>query len=257
MTDQPTEQPGWIESIWSAPNTVRAGTSTRLYGYSQAPYHAMNIASHVGDQVEHITKNRIALSESLELPADPIWLNQTHGKRIVNLDKEDLSDRNADGIFTSQTNVVCGIMTADCLPLLITNNTGTEIAALHCGWRGLAAGIIEDALPLFSTPTESLHVWMGPAISARHYEIDDGVKAEFDHISTILQSDTFIPTQPGHWLVSLYRIAMLILKANGVECIYGGQYCTYRDQELFFSHRRDNGKTGRMVSLIWLEPNHE
>lgn len=252
MTDQ-TELPAWIDARWPAPARVHAGTSTRLYGFSQAPYHSLNLGDHVGDNPQHVLQNREYLTHLHGLPAKPFWLQQVHGNRIINLDMDNDADNVADGVFTSRPDLICGILTADCLPILICNESGTEIAALHGGWRGLAAGIIEQALPMFSSPPATLMVWMGPAISARNYEVGEEVKTVFNHLQNILQIDTFIPTTPGHWLISLYRIAMLILKSHGVERIYGGQYCSYRDQDLFYSYRRDGTQTGRMASLIWME----
>jgi hypothetical protein len=265
-----TEHPCWIESKWSTPANIHAGISTRLEGNSLAPYDSLNLGAHVGDDPLTVEKNRTRLSRILELPTEPCWLQQEHGNRIINLDqvemidkKDDQQDNIADGVFTSKPGVVCGVMTADCLPILISNNTGTEIAALHGGWRGLADGIIQKAMPMFSCPPQSLMVWLGPAISARNYEIGLEVKTAFDDITNLLQGDTFIPTRKGHWLVSLYRIAMTILKSLGVENIHGGQYCTYRDADLFYSHRRDtnntnndlkSANTGRMASLIWMDP---
>jgi YfiH family protein len=248
------EQPVWIESRWPAPDHLCAGSSTRLHGFSQGEYEGLNLGDHVGDDHQAVKSNRQYLVELLDLPSEPFWLKQEHGNKIINLDTHIPEDGNfADGVFTTRTDIVCAVLTADCLPVLISNESGTEIAALHAGWRGLASGILEKALPMFSCSPESLMVWMGPAISARNYEVGKEMKSSFDHLEDILQTDTFIPTRRDHWLVSLYRIAMLILKAQGVERIHGGQYCTYRDADLFYSHRRDSGKTGRMASLIWME----
>ncbi len=253
MDQTEQEQPAWIESRWPAPDHLHAGTSTRLYGISQGDYESLNLGDHVDDDHQAVMTNRQQLAELLDLPSEPFWLEQEHGNKIINLDTHIPEDGNfADGVFTTKTDCVCAVLTADCLPVLISNESGTEIAALHAGWRGLASGILEKALPMFSCSPESLMVWMGPAISARNYEIGIEMKSSFDHLEDILQKDTFIPTRRDHWLVSLYRIAMLILKAQGVERIHGGQYCTYRDADLFFSHRRDGGKTGRMASLIWM-----
>lgn len=249
------EQPAWIECKWPAPATLHAGSSTRLYGASQNSYESMNLGDHVGDDPQTVIANRHHLADLHGLPSQPFWLQQEHGNHIINLDNYDHSNGNiADGVFTTKPDIVCGVLTADCLPILISDEAGTEIAALHAGWRGLASGILEKALPMFSSPPETLMVWMGPAITARNYEIGEEMKSSFDHLEDILQKDTFIATSRNHWLVSLYRIAMLILKDQGVERIHGGQYCTYRDADLFYSHRRDGGKTGRMASLIWMEP---
>lgn len=256
MTEQ-QEHPDWIDAIWSAPSSVRAGITTRVSGASEGPFHALNLGTHVEDNPQHVTRNRQQLRDDHSLPAEPIWLDQVHGTDVINFDSAHSDVHRADGIYTTQSNVVLAIMTADCLPILISDAHGREIAALHCGWRGLAGGILQKALPLFAADREALRVWMGPAISARHYEIDQTVKDQFAHLDGILEKDTFIPTLPGHYLVSLYRIAMLILKSEGVERIYGGQYCTYRDDALFYSYRRDKGKTGRMASLIWIDPTAE
>ncbi|RTZ77070.1 MAG: peptidoglycan editing factor PgeF, partial [Gammaproteobacteria bacterium] len=140
---------------------------------------------------------------------------------------------------------------ADCLPVLLCNEAGTAVAAVHAGWRGLLDGVIEAALDCFPDPPSAIMAWLGPAIGPDAFEVGDEVRQAF------LQKqpgsgEAFSAHGTGKWLADLYRLAAGRLKARGVTGIYGGGYCTFTDSERFFSYRRD-GRTGRMASLVWLD----
>lgn len=239
----------WIWADWPVPDNVHAGTSIRVGGDSQAPYDELNLALHVGDNPENVIKNRQTLSEYLDLPSEPIWLEQTHSSTIVpiNTSAENVI---ADGSFTTGQNNVCAIMTADCVPILFCDATGTKIAAIHAGWKGICGGIIEKAVNEFSKP-EVLLAWIGPCISGQYYEIGKDVYEKFNIYSSSLKS-AFKQHNEDHWYCDLVSIVKIILENSRVTSIYECGLCTYAKDSLFYSYRRD-GNTGRTATLIWME----
>lgn len=183
------------------------------------------------------------------LPREPVWLQQVHGTRVVDLDQES-HDLQGDAAITRTRDTVCAIRVADCLPVLLCDEAGTVVAGAHAGWRGLSAGLIEETLAAMRVPPKTVLAWLGPAIGPRVYEVGDEVRAVF------LQADeqaglAFAPTRPGHWLLDLYAVARQRLRSRGVESIFGGGLCTYSDPARFYSYRRDRA-TGRMAAMIWL-----
>lgn len=239
----------WIWADWPAPDNIHAGTSIRVGGDSQAPYDELNLALHVGDTPENVINNRQTLSKYLNLPSEPVWLEQTHSSNIVAIDTY-AEKVTADGSFTTKQNNVCAIMTADCVPILFCDAQGTKIAAVHAGWKGLCAGIIEKAINEFSNP-ESLLVWIGPCISGQYYEVGKDVYEKFNIYSPSLKS-AFKQCNEDHWYCDLVSIVKIILGNSKVTSIYECGLCTYARDSLFYSYRRD-GNTGRTATLIWME----
>ena len=189
------------------------------------------------------------MAEQLQLPAEPIWLNQVHGIEAVQADTAQRSVT-ADAAYTRQPNTVCTILTADCLPLLICDKNATCVAAIHAGWKGLAAGVIEATLKNIGIPGENLLVWLGPAIGPNVFEVGDEVRKQFiAHDPAAKQA--FKINENNRWLADIYLLAKQRLAHYHVNEIYGGDFCTYSDKEFFFSYRRDH-QTGRMASLIWI-----
>ncbi|MDW2068554.1 polyphenol oxidase family protein, partial [Vibrio sp. 1579] len=152
---------------WSAPKNVKAFASTRVGGFSTGSYQGLNLGAHVGDDASIVANNRHWLAQKANMPSAPIWLNQTHSTVVAHANAPTPIVLDADGVFTSASNVVCSAMTADCLPILLTNTRGTQVAAVHAGWRGLANGIVENALALFSG---DVMAWLGPAIGPQAFE---------------------------------------------------------------------------------------
>lgn len=234
---------------WSAPSHIKAFGTCRHQGYSQAPFDSWNPATHTGDNEADVQKNRRLLYEQLQLPAEPVWLDQVHGTDIIRL-SANVTPASADGSYSNGTGQVCVVMTADCLPLLITNTQGTEVAAVHAGWRGLCEGVIESAISQFTSSAEELLVWLGPAIGPEAFEVGEEVRQAFlQHDS---QAEAAFKVKDDKWMADIYQLARQRLAACGVTEVSGGEYCTYTDSERFFSYRRD-GQTGRMASLIWIE----
>ena len=239
----------WLPAHWPAAAHIRAGTTTRLNGVSRAPFDSCNLAVHVGDRPHTVTENRRRLHERLNLPSEPVWLQQQHGNRVLRLSHE--SHAPADGSHTDNAGTVCAILTADCVPLLLCDRAGAEIAALHVGWRGLCKRVIKHGLSLFSAPPRELLVWIGPHIRQEHYEVGADVVSACASIWAETAA-AITPTRNGHWRLSLERLVQAELRQLGVVEIYDSNLCTYGDRELFYSYRRDD-VTGRTASLIWIE----
>lgn len=237
---------------WPAPATVKAVSSTRLGGVSEGGFSSLNLGAHVGDELQAVNTNRQRFSELAALPAAPVWLNQVHGTRVLQLPLAAQADVTADASYSRQAAQVCLVMTADCLPLLICNREGTEVAAVHAGWRGLVAGVIEQTLACFQSPASELLVWLGPAIGPSAFEVGREVRAAFVAQNPLATSG-FVALNAEKYLADLYQLARLRLQQHGITAIYGAEYCTYSDPERFFSYRRD-GQTGRQASAIWLHP---
>jgi len=241
----------WIEPDWPAPPGVRAMATTRHGGVSLPPFDQLNLGDHVGDEPSAVAENRCRLQTALQLPAQPVWLNQIHGIDVVDAGHT-LNIAAADASYTVDEGVVCAVMSADCLPVLLCDLNGRCVAAVHAGWRGLADGVIEATVRRMVRRSDAgLMAWLGPAIGAQAFEVGDEVR------QTFLKADpnsvaAFERSGNGRWLADLYALARQRLQRLGVEHIYGGHWCTFRESGLFFSYRRD-GATGRMATLIWME----
>lgn len=237
---------------WPAPGNVRAATTTRRGGTSLPPFDSLNMAGHVGDESTAVSANRQRVAEELSLPGSPHWLSQVHGIDVVDLDVDDSGLPEGDASITRQPGCVCAVLTADCLPVLFCDATGTRVAAAHAGWRGLAAGVLETTVAAMGIPGKEILAWLGPAIGPQSFEVGEEVYQAFvaEDANTV---SAFRDSRPGHWFADLYQLARMRLNRAGVTAVYGGGYCTFEDRERFFSFRRD-GKTGRMASLIWIQP---
>ncbi len=241
---------GWIRAEWPAPSNIRAGSTTRLGGVSKGSYYSFNIAAHVGDDMNDVGENRRRLRQELKLPAEPLWLQQIHSNRIIQNGKS-ADDLQADGAYANKTGRVCVVMTADCLPILLCNERGTEIAAIHVGWRGFSRNIIKNAISSFTSAPENLMAWMGPCICPVHYEIDVNVH---DACLQILPGsvDAFTSSRPGHWYADLKKLARQQLTNMGIYQISESSFCTFADDSLFYSYRRE-AVCGRIATLIWMD----
>ncbi|MBN2689056.1 MAG: peptidoglycan editing factor PgeF [Gammaproteobacteria bacterium] len=222
-----------IKPNWPAPKNISAFTTTK--------------ANNLNLQLE---SNRLKLIDIFSLPSDPIWLKQVHSNRVIDLNKTP-KNFEADASFTSKPNVICTAITADCLPILVCSKDGSEVAAIHAGWRGLSNAIIKNALNCMKSDRNNLLAWMGPAISQQYFEVGNDVREQF--LAQNQQSvSAFQATKQAKWLADIYKIAVLELTRYGVLEIYGGKLCTYSDKEHFYSYRRDGKITGRIASLIWI-----
>jgi len=257
-------KPSWPQEI--IPKNIQAAYTTRQGGVSEGPYTSFNLGTHVGDDPQKVAANRLALTQDLGLKTAPVWLNQVHGNDILNLDNYNPDNYNPDtnlsydASFTTQPNKVCVVMSADCLPVLLCDLQGHAVAALHCGWRSIAAGLIEKAIELFTSNNiapENIIAWLGPAIGPSAFQVDNSMRSQFT------ASNAFIPLSnesnkssesslSNYYLANIQGLASERLLKKGVLAhhIYANAACTYNQSRDFYSYRRDK-ITGRMATLIW------
>jgi copper oxidase (laccase) domain-containing protein len=269
---------------WPAPANIHAATTLRTGGISRDAYASLNPAMHVGDDADLVKQNRQIIKESLGLPGDPVWLDQIHSNRAVpaspSLAKGGRGDlQQADASYTAESGVVCAVLTADCLPLLVCAADGSQVAAIHAGWRGLLAGVIGNTLTAMKIPLDppfskgeasgrptniepnpplckrgtrgDFLVWLGPAIGPDCFEVGAEVRDAFLQKSSAFRT-AFKQQGNGKWLADIYQLARIDLAMLGIDKTYGGGFCTVTEQERFYSYRRDK-QTGRMATLIWRE----
>jgi YfiH family protein len=236
----------WLQPDWPAPAKIHAATTLRTGGVSHHPYDSLNPATHVGDDPDSVRQNRQIIIAMLALPSEPIWLNQTHSNRAIKA-VATTSPQQADASYTNQPSVVCAVMTADCLPLLACAADGSEIAAIHAGWRGLLDGIIDNTITALQN--NNMLIWLGPAIGPKCFEVGAEVREAFMTKSPNYAA-AFSRQSNEKWLADIYQLARINLAKLGINKVYGGNFCTVTDQERFYSYRRDKD-TGRMATLIW------
>ncbi|CAM8425449.1 yfiH Multicopper polyphenol oxidase (laccase) [Candidatus Methylopumilus universalis] len=235
---------------WPVPLHIKSMQTLRAGGQSQDKYNSFNLATHVNDEINTVHLNRDLLNQYL--PSSPYWLNQTHSVDVLKLPSLTI---NGDASYTTEKNTVCVVQTADCLPLLVTNMDGTIVAAIHAGWRGLLNGVIENTIEKMNISPNELLVWLGPAISQKHFEVGFDVKNSYCEKHTAAEK-AFHLISEQKWLADIYALAKIRLHICGISQIYGGSvsddYCTFANEVDYFSYRRD-GVTGRMASLIWID----
>lgn len=241
---------------WPAPANVVALSTTRRGGVSTGNYASFNLGLQVGDSPEHVERNHAELKLLLGAEVSLQCLQQVHGARAIEASR-DQDVVTADAAFTTRTGIACCVTTADCLPILITSRKGDAVAAIHAGWRGLAAGVLENTIASFPAAPALSCAWMGPAIGVCHFEVGAEVREIFltsarEDLRGGIERCFIQSAQPGKFFADLYAIARLKLNALGLNSIYGGTYCTYCNDERFYSFRRQP-QTGRMMSLIYLK----
>lgn len=237
----------WIVPGWPAPRNVKALITTRPGGVSTGRYASFNLGDHVGDDPACVARNRALLND--HLPSEPKWLKQVHGNRVVLAD-EALHPKEGDAAVARKAATVCAVLVADCLPVLLCDDAGTVVGLAHAGWRGLAAGVIEETVGAMGVPGRNLMAFLGPAIGPDSFEVGDEVRQAFlDHDKK--SAFAFMPRGNGKWLANLYLLARQRLAEKEVRRVSGGERCTFSEPARFFSYRRD-GVTGRMAALIWM-----
>jgi len=249
--------PDWILPEWPAPAGVRALASTRAGGVSQGAFAGLNLAAHVGDDPRHVAVNRLLLSRML--PAEPLWLRQVHGTRVLaalhGIDPAgpgaEGPEAEADACVAHRPGRVCAVLTADCLPVLFCDDAGSVVGAAHAGWRGLAAGVLENTVAAMGVLPDRLMAWLGPAIGQPAFEVGSEVREAFTSRDP-RAAGAFLARDGGKWSCDLAALARQRLEAAGVTRAFGGGLCTFSAPRRFYSYRRD-GATGRMAALIWLE----
>jgi len=244
--------PGFIHARWPQALPVRAFTTVRspedFQGVSQGPWAGLNLGDHVGDAPGDVAENRRRLLHQGELPEPPSWLNQVHGRAVVELPTAETRPE-ADAAWTAQAGTVCAILTADCLPVFLAHRDGGAVGLAHAGWRGLADGVLESLLAALPDSPQAYYAWLGPAISATAFQVGEEVRATFLDKDPAAAA-AFKPDREGRWLADLNQLAEQRLQAAGIAWVGGGSNCTWQDEVRFYSHRRQ-APCGRMASLIW------
>lgn len=245
----------WLVPDWDAPDNVVALTTTRPGGASLGAYADFNLATHVGDESENTRRNRARLRQQLGGQLDFQWLDQVHGTEAVQAQRG-AGVQQADAVFTSEPGLACCVLTADCVPVFLATRHGHAVAVAHAGWRGLAAGVLENTVSRFSAPGDGILAWLGPAIGPCHFQVGSEVREAFldavDHGLKARVEDCFSQdSEPDRYRADLYRLATLRLQALDIE-VSGGGFCTFCDAARFYSYRRQKN-TGRMASLIYLK----
>lgn len=259
-------QQQWLIPNWPGlPANVGVLSTTRRGGVSPAPYDdgmgsgGLNLGTHVGDQPHNVAANRVILREML--PDDPVWLSQVHGTAVANVAEVGPQQvPEADACVSAVPGRVCVIMTADCLPVLFADKDGKMVGAAHAGWRGLAAGVLENTVAeMRAAGAGELTAWMGPAIGAYQFEVGPDVKQAFlngavddSGVRHVEAAFSTVEGKPGKYLADIYALARYLLHRAGVKDVHGGEFCTVSNSGRFYSYRRD-GVTGRQATLIWLK----
>ncbi|WP_338518117.1 peptidoglycan editing factor PgeF [Alteromonas gracilis] len=232
-----------ITPQWNSPKHIVAYTSTRQGGVSTGDLDGLNVGAHVGDDLLLVKANRALLPYHEKLS----WLEQVHSNKVVVLPS---ADTTADAAYSSSSACFCAVMTADCVPILLCDNEGKEVAAVHGGWKGLESGVIANTISQFNAAPSSIMAWIGPAICQRCYEVDQHLAEVFvAYPDALLKSSS-----TGKFLLDLPAIAKAQLVALGLTDVVSSNLCTYCEQEQFYSHRlathRGKRATGRIVSVI-------
>lgn len=221
---------------WRLPDNVGVAITTRAFG---------NLAVHVGDDPAAVLLRRRRLERELSLPHSVVWLQQQHTSNVLTWP---FKTSIADAAYSSQPGSVCAVLTADCLPILICSSDGKEIAAIHAGWRGLADGVLENALEKFSTDPSGLSVWIGPAIGPDLFEVGQDVFDAFVSINS--DAKPFFKAYGAKWLADLSGIAEMICRQFGITAITQSNECTVTHSELWYSWRKEKA-AARFASIIW------
>jgi hypothetical protein len=255
----------WIVPDWPAPPGVRALFTTRAGGISPPPWGAspsagggMNLGLHTGDEAERVRANR-ALLRGL-LPGEPVWLSQVHGANVIDADAHGTDAPIADAGCAIRAGVVCAVLVADCLPVLLTDTEGRAVAAAHAGWRGLAAGVLQNTVARLRERLRTaggeargeILAWLGPAIGPRKFEVGPEVRSAMQARLPDAARGFAAAAADGKYLADLFALARQSLAQCGVSRVFGGGMCTASEPERFYSFRRD-GCTGRHAALIWRE----
>ena len=233
------------------PSNVKLLSTQRFFdgGKSSGNFENFNLALHVNDSYENVLENRKILKVQFDLPSEPIWINQTHSSICVNA-ASIKTTIDADASFSSKVGVVCGIMTADCLPVFVSRKDGTMVGIAHAGWRGLVSGVIDNLVSSFNAKGDDLVVHLGPAISKNFFEVGEEIKDLYLSKNIGFKRSFYIKNNKNY--LDLYDAARVVLEGFQINSISGGDRCTFQESSDFFSYRRDGISSGRMAHLIWM-----
>lgn len=257
MNKQAQDTSDWLLPS-GIPEQVGALMTTRVGGFSEGPFAAMNLGEFVGDDATAVARNRARLAERIGAPA--VFLKQVHGTNVVRVTRQDAWPQaqalhEADACVTTEPGLACVIQTADCLPVLFAASDGSAVGAAHAGWRGLAAGVLERTLStvceLANCSPDKVWVWLGPCIGPHEFEVGSDVLRAFGCAAAQGESAPFFMAHGNQkWMADLAGLACQRLTAAGAQQVGGGTWPTHDSR--FFSFRRDRGVTGRMGAAIWI-----
>ncbi|WP_282166994.1 peptidoglycan editing factor PgeF [Shewanella japonica] len=241
---------------WPIPDNIGIAMTDRHGGVSQSPFDSLNLGLHVGDAPQDVLANRALIQQTLAINVPVTWLDQVHGTTIIdystvspaNISPQSIPPK-ADGSYVDHAKVALAVMTADCLPVLLCNKAGTEIAAVHAGWRGLCDGVIESAIKRFNAEVCDIIAYLGPAIGPNAFEVGAEVKQQF--VEQDIEGKQWFKPHGVKYLADLCGLATMRLSKQGIKHIYSANVCTFTNPD-YFSYRRDQ-QTGRMASFIWLK----
>ncbi|QBF83683.1 peptidoglycan editing factor PgeF [Shewanella maritima] len=240
------------QTNWPVPANVGVAFTDRHGGVSETPFDSLNLGDHVGDAPTKVEHNRQLVTSMLELPAKPVWLKQVHGTHVLEnpaLPSCSSKPIEADACYANRSGIVCAVMTADCLPVVLCDEQGSEVAAIHAGWRGLCDGIIEQTTHKFAADYQNLIAYLGPAIGPKKFEVGAEVKQAF--VAHNANAANCFTASGDKYLANIYQLAEQRLSALGINTIYSSDECTVSNTD-FFSYRREK-QTGRQATLVWLK----
>lgn len=248
----------WI-TIEGLSAKVQGFCTTRHHGVSAKPFDSLNLGDHVGDDPARVDANRQRLSQWL--PSSPVWVSQVHGHNVLLADEVEPGSNQtdeppkADALVTTRPGQVLGILTADCMAVVMTNEAGTVLGMAHAGWRGLVGGVLEATLQGMRGCVGDLgewRAWIGPCIGPKAFEVGDEVQQAFVGKNPMVAKHFKPGVAPHKWLCDMPAIAKDELVALGAASVQWCGLCTVDDADRrFFSYRRD-GVTGRMATVAWL-----
>lgn len=249
-----------IHPTWAAPRGVSAAMTTRRGGVSAAPYDSLNLGYATADDRASVAQNERRTATALDVPEiDFRWVYQVHGIDVHHAESLPANaplgatEIKGDAVVSHTPGLVCAVKVADCMPVLFATRDGSAVGAAHAGWRGLSGGVLERTVAALDVAPQHIVAWMGPCIGPTAFEVGEEVRAAFvahDPLAAL----HFAPREtPGKFLCDMYSIARQRLRTIGVTDVSGGEYCTFTQSELFFSHRRES-ITGRMAAFVWIEP---
>lgn len=243
----------YISPDWPIQDRVMTLTTLRTGGTSQGPYQGLNLALHVGDNRADVLENRAVLRQQFELKSEPKWLSQVHSRIAVNANELMPDTIEADAAYTDQKDVICGVLTADCLPIVLANQTTACVGVVHAGWKGLLDGVVQETVRSMTEIAKPEYAWLGPAIGPQAFEVGVDVYEPFvEKDREFMNAFKSIRQDKDKWYFDIYAAARQVLNSVGIAQIYGGTHCTYTEKQRFFSYRRDQA-TGRMATLVWIK----
>ncbi|MBA2174253.1 peptidoglycan editing factor PgeF [Halobacillus locisalis] len=249
-------------SCFSNYTQLIAGLTTRHGGVSAEPFDSLNMGLHVHDRESDVVQNRDRLADEIGIPLDD-WVmgEQVHGVEVKYVDESDKGKGarkletaipGVDGLITNNRNVVLAAFYADCVPLYFVDPVSGWIGIAHAGWKGTVHGMVKamtDRLVQEGASLDNMEMTIGPCISAKHYEVDQRV---MENIPTHLQKKVSTSVDEGHFILDLKALNHQLAIEAGLQekNVHTTRYCTYEEERLLYSHRRDQGKTGRMLGYI-------